>query len=155
MTMRKKIMLPESFDESLRELQKQNRAQMAFLSEVQKLSEQVYMDMICGSWIAAGGLYSLLVRRCSMGYTIMVCDTSRCYKTIVREMLATLHGGRLRVEADGRNEEIEITFDGNGMLHCGPYGAFSMEESLLHEEMQNEIDFALRSTYSENGDENE
>lgn len=155
MTMRKKIMLPESFDESLREFQKQNRAQTAFLSEVQKLSEQVYMDMICGSWIAVGGLYSLLVRRCSMGYTIMVCDTSRCYKTIVREMLATLHGGRLRVEADGRNEQIEITFDGNGMLHCGPYGAFSMEESLLHEEMQNEIDFALRSTYSENGDENE
>lgn len=68
-------------------------------------------------------------------------------------MLATLHGERLVVAADGRNEEMEIVFSDNGLLHCGSYGVFCMEENLLHEEMQNEIDFALRKTFPENENE--
>lgn len=145
--MRKKHVQPDALEESLSRFQKQNKEQAAFLANVGHLAAQLRMDMICGSWISTGGVYSLLVRRCCVGYTIMVCDTSRCYKTIVQEMLATLHGERLMVEADARNEALEIVFDGNGLLHCGPYGVFCMEENLLHEEMQNEIDFALRSSY--------
>lgn len=151
--MRNKIIQPEVFDENLCRLQKQNKEQAAFLSDVERLAVLSRMDTICGSWIAPGGGYSLLVRRCSMGYTVMVCDTSRCYKTIVREMLATLCGERLMVAADGRNEALEIVLGADGMLDCGPYGMFCMEENLLHEEMQNEIEFALRSTFSDDGEE--
>lgn len=151
--MTKKIVRPERFEENLYQLQKQNKEQAAFLAEVWQLAVRARMDMICGSWIAPGGGMSLLVRRCSTGYTIMVCDTSRCYKTIVREMLATFRGERLVVEADDRNDAMEIVFDGDGLLHCGAYGVFCMEENLLHEEMQNEIDFALRSNFAEDEDE--
>ena len=151
--MTKKIVRTERFEENLYQLQKQNKEQAAFLAEVRQLAARARMDMICGSWIAPGGGLSLLVRRCSTGYTIMVCDTSRCYKTIVREMLAKFRGDQLVVEADGRNEAMEIVFNGDGLLHCGTYGVFCMEESLLHEEMQSEIDFALRSNIA--GDEDE
>lgn len=152
-TMTKKIVRTERFEENLYQLQKQNKEQAAFLAEVRQLAARARMDMICGSWIAPGGGLSLLVRRCSTGYTIMVCDTSRCYKTIVREMLAKFRGDQLVVEADGRNEAMEIVFNGDGLLHCGTYGVFCMEENLLHEEMQSEIDFALRSNIA--GDEDE
>ena len=151
--MTKKIVRPERFEENLYQLQKQNKEQAAFLAEVRQLAVRARMDMICGSWICPGGGGALFGRRCSTGYTIMVCDTSRCYKTIVREMLATFRGERLVVEADDRNDAMEIVFDGDGLLHCGAYGVFCMEENLLYEEMQNEIDFALRSNFAEDEDE--
>lgn len=114
------------------------------LSAMEQLLAEVSQSIFCGSWIATEGATSLLVRREEKGYRLLLCDNTHCYKTIVADLRAEGRGRRLLLE-DGD----EATLTSEGLLHCGRYGTFRTEESLLRQELQYEMDFTLRSPSDE------
>mgnify|MGYP001025249443 CR=1 FL=1 len=116
------------------------------LSAMEQLLAEVSQSALCGSWIATEGMTSLLVRREEEGYRLLLCDNTHCYKVVIADMRAIGRGYRLILEDEGD----EVTLTSEGLLHCGRYGTFRTEESLLQQELQHEMDFALRSYSNEN-----
>ena len=82
--MDKKNNNPEKFAELLAAYRKGHAEKGQFLSYVDRLSAQVRNNTICGSWIAQDGGCSLLIRSIEDGFSLMLCDNTRCYKTIIR-----------------------------------------------------------------------
>ena len=81
---------------------------------------------------------------CGEEFALLLCDNSRCYKTIVREMTATPQGRRLVIDPEGPGPGGDLTLAHDGVLHCGAYGTFRSEEELLRQEMISEMEFAMR-----------
>lgn len=77
-------------------------------------------NTICGSWIAQDGGCSLLIRSIEDGFSLMLCDNTRCYKTIIRQMTALAQGRRVVIVSEGPGGDITIGKD--GLLRCGAYG---------------------------------
>lgn len=133
----------ERLTELLTEKKREHTQQGAFLTLVERLHTQVQHAAICGSWIATEGAYSLLVRACGEEFSLLLCDNSRCYKTILREMIVRPQGRRLVIVPDGPGPGGDLTLAHDGVLHCGGYGTFRSEEELLRQEMIAELEFAL------------
>ena len=106
-------------------------------------------NTICGSWIAQDGGCSLLIRSIEDGFSLMLCDNTRCYKTIIRQMTALAQGRRVVIASEGPGGDITIGKD--GLLRCGAYGIFRSEEDMLREEMDSEMEFAVRSATEDDG----
>ena len=147
--MDKKNNNPEKFAELLAAYRKGHAEQGQFLSYVDRLSAQVRNNTICGSWIAQDGGCSLLIRSIEDGFSLMLCDNTRCYKTIIRQMTALAQGRRGVVVSEGPGGDITIGKD--GLLRCGAYGIFRSEEDMLREEMDSEMEFAVRSATEDDG----
>lgn len=114
------------------------------LAALERMQAEALLSVFCGSWIATEGTTSLLVRREAEGYGLLLCDNTHCYKSIVADLRAEGRGRRLLLDDGG-----EATLTPDGLLHCGRYGTFRTEEELLRQELQYEMDFALRSPSDE------
>lgn len=114
------------------------------LAALEQMQAEAMQSAFCGSWIATEGTVSLLIRREEGAYSLLLCDNTHCYKSIVADLRAEGRGRRLLLEGGG-----EATLTPDGLLHCGAYGTFRTEEELLRQELQYEMDFALRSSSDE------
>ena len=128
--MKKRNGIPAGFSDALDRIKRQNSDENILLQGVAHLVALTRFDGICGSWIASENSYSLLIQRYGGGFRLLLTDNTHCYKTIVCDMTAKLN--------EAGNE-----------LHCGAYGVFRSEECLLREELQHELDFALRASDDE------
>ena len=72
-------------------------------------------------------------------------DPARLYK----EVWIGLGGVQSAVYATEVSAEEYLTLTPDGLLYCGRYGTFRTEEELLRQELQYEMDFALRSPSDE------
>ena len=90
-------------------------------------------DRICGSWIALGGNYCLSIRKSAEGYAAMLCDNTRLYKVIVREVTVWLANGTLLIPglSDGQTPQTVSYFPRYERLRFGEYGVFESEEAVL------------------------
>ena len=95
---------------------------------------------ICGSWIDDTGNRSLLVSMDEDGISLMLCDDSHCYKTILLDTRMRLQGRRMIIVGSDGTGQGEISLDKEGRLHCGDLGTFYREEKLLREEHVREMD---------------
>lgn len=103
----------------------------AFLSYADALAARSRYDGICGSWMSEDGSRSLLVRPYDTGYSLLVLDNTKCYKTIEWELYANMRGRKLWIEVDNRKEEV--IYDGlRQTLSIGCLGIFRTEESLIY-----------------------
>lgn len=135
---------PSKLAELLAQKKKSHAQEGQLLASVERLLTQTHHNAMCGSWIATDGTYSLLVRCAGEEFALLLCDNSRCYKTIVREMTATPQGRRLVIDPEGPGPGGDLTLAHDGVLHCGAYGTFRSEEELLRQEMISEMEFAMR-----------
>ena len=92
-----------------------------FVDTAASLCDETQNDRICGSWIARAG------------YTALLCDTSRCYKQIERELYVVFRRGRLTVLADdGSPGSEQFCYDSHtGLLRAGTLGLFEAEDEVL------------------------
>lgn len=149
--MKKRNGMPAGFSEAFDRIKQQNSDENILLQGVAHLVALTRFDGICGCWIASENSYSLLIQRYRGGFRLLLTDNTHCYKTIVRDMTATLSGERLMISDDGMGApggEVKLNEAGNE-LRCGAYGVFRSEECLLREELQHELDFALRASDDE------
>lgn len=104
-----------------------------FVDRVTSLCEETLNDRICGSWIAHEGNRNLLIRKQGSGYTALLCDTSRCYKQIERELYVVFRRGCLTVLSDDGSSGNELfTYDSHtGLLKAGTLGLFEAEDEVL------------------------
>ena len=58
-------------------------------------------------------------------------------------------GRRVVIVSEGPGGDITIGKD--GLLRCGAYGIFRSEEDMLREEMDSEMEFAVRSATEDDG----
>ena len=125
-----------------------------FIGGVRRMLDQRRYDGICGSWIAVEGSRSLLIRKTAAGYLLLLCDTTHCYKTILREMEAIPQAERLLLlDGDPDTFQGEVVYDPTASpLRCGSYGVFRSEEAILREELLNEMEFALRDVVGDEED---
>ena len=104
-----------------------------FVDTAASLCDETQNDRICGSWIAREGNRGLLIRKQGTGYTALLCDTSRCYKQIERELYVVFRRGRLTVLADdGSPGSEQFCYDSHtGLLRAGTLGLFEAEDKVL------------------------
>ena len=74
-----------------------------------------------------------MIRKQGTGYTALLCDTSRCYKQIERELYVVFRRGRLTVLADdGSPGSEQFCYDSHtGLLRAGTLGLFEAEDEVL------------------------
>lgn len=144
--------LSNGFCEFISLLEAKIERDRAFLETQKSLIAQAALAPLCGSWIALGSSNSLLVQPCEDGVSLLLCDNSRCYKTIVQDTVASWHQGRLLLDAPGRKAEREITLSEDGILHCGGFGDYRSEHTQLREELEHEMDFSMEATQDDNYD---
>ena len=104
-----------------------------FVDTAASLCDETRNDRICGSWIAREGNRGLLIRKQGTGYTALLCDTSRCYKQIERELYVVFRHGRLTVLADdGSPGSEQFCYDSHTWLViAGTLGLFEGEDEVL------------------------
>lgn len=139
--MKQTNVIPAEFSEMLSQAKRDNNYQQRFLAFAEKLSIQLSHACICGSWVQTDGSNTLIISIAPEGFSLMMCDSARCYKQVKHELTATMQGHRVMLCDDAGN----VTLDDDGVLYCGRWGTFRREEDLLREEMHDELEFALRS----------
>ena len=102
----------------------------AYLRTVQAENEA---DRICGSWVGLNGNYCPTIRKCGEGYSAMLCDNTRLYKVIVREVVLHVSGGMIIVPGQSDDETPQTVFyqSRQNRLRFGEYGVFESEEAVL------------------------
>lgn len=145
--------LPAEFCDLLAEEKKKQYVRSRFLGFVERLSAMTRLGAVCGSWVEQDGSRSLLVSQSADGFSLLLCDNTRCYKKILRELSATATGRRLMICNNDAGAGGDISLDQNGVLHCGALGLYRREEDLLREELMDEMEFALRGNETINFDE--
>lgn len=126
---------------------KQAREESMFLTRVAALHDLLRYDTICGSWMAEETPRSLLIRKQGNVYMLLLCDLSRCYKSIIRELMAVPSGRKLLLYEDAQEEPVgEVVYQPESdTLTCGSYGQFRAEDRILIDELQDQMNFALRN----------
>ena len=107
-----------------------------FVDTAASLCDETQNDRICGSWIAREGNRGLLIRKQGAGYTALLCDTSRCYKQIERELNVSVisRGTELKItgEDEGSPGSEQFCYDSHtGLLRAGTLGLFEAEDEVL------------------------
>lgn len=140
--MKKQNGLPSGFAQSLERIRQRVSDENTLLQGAAYLQSLSHFDGICGSWVACGSAQALLIRREGNSFRMLLTDNSRCFKSILNDMSATLVGKRLMIVDDGTgktNGEITLHEDGSELV-CGSFGSFRSEENLLRQEMFYEMD---------------
>lgn len=90
-------------------------------------------DRICGSWVGQDGNYCLTIRKCGEGYSAMLCDNTRLYKVIVREVMLHVSGVMIIIPGQSDDETPQTVFyqSRQNRLRFGEYGVFEAEEAVL------------------------
>lgn len=90
---------------------------------------------ICGSWVGNGTTYSMLVSPQEDGLSVLICDNSHCYKTVLRDLSAVLRDRQIVLVGELGQSCGRIILDENDVLHCADYGTFLREATLLRNEL--------------------
>ena len=88
--MNAKQKLAAEFVELLKQQRKEHNERGRFLGYAERLAARIRLCGICGSWVGNGTTYSMLVSPQEDGLSVLICDNSHCYKTVLRDLSAVL-----------------------------------------------------------------
>ena len=101
----------------------------------ERLAARIRLCGICGSWVGNGTTYSMLVSPQEDGLSVLICDNSHCYKTVLRDLSAVLRDRQIVLVGELGQSCGRIILDENDVLHCADYGTFLREATLLRNEL--------------------
>lgn len=133
--MNSKQELAAEFVGLLKKQKKEHNERGRFLGYAERLAARIRLCGICGSWIGNGTTYSLLISPQEDGLSILICDNSHCYKAILRDLSAALRDRQIVLIGELGQICGRIVLEENDVLHCGDYGTFLREDTLLRDEL--------------------
>ena len=119
----------------LRQQRKEHNERGRFLGYAERLAARIRLCGICGSWVGNGTTYSMLVSPQEDGLSVLICDNSHCYKTVLRDLSAVLRDRQIVLVGELGQSCGRIILDENDVLHCADYGTFLREATLLRNEL--------------------
>ena len=123
------------FVELLKQQRKEHNERGRFLGYAERLAARIRLCGICGSWVGNGTTYSMLVSPQEDGLSVLICDNSHCYKTVLRDLSAVLRDRQIVLVGELGQSGGRIILDENDVLHCADYGTFLREATLLRNEL--------------------
>ena len=133
--MNAKQKLAAEFVGLLKQQRKEHNERGRFLGYAERLAARIRLCGICGSWVGNGTTYSMLVSPQEDGLSVLICDNSHCYKTVLRDLSAVLRDRQIVLVGDWDRACGRIILDENDVLHCADYGTFLREATLLRNEL--------------------
>ena len=119
----------------LKKQRKEHNERGRFLGYAERLAARIRLCGICGSWVGNGTTYSMLVSPQEDGLSVLICDNSHCYKTVLRDLSAVLRDRQIVLVGELGQSCGRIILDENDVLHCADYGTFLREATLLRNEL--------------------
>lgn len=119
----------------LKQQRKEHNERGRFLGYAERLAARIRLCGICGSWVGNGTTYSMLVSPQEDGLSVLICDNSHCYKTVLRDLSAVLRDRQIVLVGELGQSCGRIILDENDVLHCADYGTFLREATLLRNEL--------------------
>ena len=123
------------FVELLKQQRKEHNERGRFLGYAERLAARIRLCGICGSGVGNGTTYSILVSPQEDGLSVLICDNSHCYKTVLRDLSAVLRDRQIVLVGELGQSCGRIILDENDVLHCADYGTFLREATLLRNEL--------------------
>ena len=133
--MNAKQKLAAEFVGLLKQQRKEHNERGRFLGYAERLAARIRLCGICGSWVGNGTTYSMLVSPQEDGLSVLICDNSHCYKTVLRDLSAVLRDRQIVLVGELGQSCGRIILDENDVLHCADYGPFLREATLLRNEL--------------------
>ena len=133
--MNAKHKLAAEFVELRKQQRTENTERWLFLGYAERLAARIRLCGICGSWVGNGPTYSMLVSPQEDGLSVLICDNSHCYKTVLRDLSAVLRDRQIVLVGELGQSCGRIILDENDVLHCADYGTFLREDTLLRNEL--------------------
>ena len=133
--MNAKQKLAAEFVGLLKQQRKEHNERGRFLGYAERLAARIRLCGICGSWVGNGTTYSMLVSPQEDGLSVLICDNSHCYKTVLRDLSAVLRDRQIVLGGEAGQSCGRIILDENDVLHCADYGTFLREATLLRNEL--------------------
>ena len=133
--MNAKQKLAAEFVELLNKPRNEHNERGRFLGYAERLAARIRLCGICGSWVGNGTTYSMLVSPQEDGLSVLICDNSHCYKTVLRDLSAVLRDRQIVLVGELGQSCGRIILDENDVLHCADYGTFLREATLLRNEL--------------------
>ena len=133
--MNAKQKLAAEFVGLLKQQRKEHNERGRFLGYAERLAARIRLCGICGSWVDNGTTYSMLVSPQEDGLSVLICDNSHCYKTVLRDLSAVLRDRQIVLVGELGQSCGRIILDENDVLHCADYGTFLREATLLRNEL--------------------
>ena len=133
--MNAKQKLAAEFVGLLKQQRKEHNERGRFLGYAERLAARIRLCGICGSWVGNGTTYSMLVSPQEDGLSVLICDNSHCYKTVLRDLSAVLRDRQIVLVGEQGQSCGRIILDENDVLHCADYGTFLREATLLRNEL--------------------
>lgn len=120
---------------------------LAFTNYVQDLVRRDEVNFISGSWLSYNGSYSILIRKSGTCYSLLLCDNSKCFKSILGDL--TVLADKKLLVMDGVQKRGELFYDRHAdTLMYGQYGSFYREETLLRQELLKELNNSIHEEES-------
>ena len=133
--MNAKQKLAAEFVGLLKQQRKEHNERGRFLGYAERLAARIRLCGICGSWVGNGTTYSMLVSPQEDGLSVLICDNSHCYKTVLRDLSAVLRDRQIVLVGELGQSCGRIILDENDVLHCADYGTFLREATLVRHEL--------------------
>ena len=133
--MNAKQKLAAEFVGLLKQQRKEHNERGRFRGYAERLAARIRLCGICGSWVGNGTTYSMLVSPQEDGLSVLICDNSHCYKTVLRDLSAVLRDRQIVLVGELGQSCGRIILDENDVLHCADYGTFLREATLLRNEL--------------------
>mgnify|MGYP000763402321 FL=1 len=133
--MNAKQKLAAEFVGLLKQQRKEHNERGRFLGYAERLAARIRLCGICGSSVGNGTTYSMLVSPQEDGLSVLICDNSHCYKTVLRDLSAVLRDRQIVLVGELGQSCGRIILDENDVLHCADYGTFLREATLLRNEL--------------------
>ena len=133
--MNAKQKLAAEFVGLLKQQRKEHNERGRFLGYAERLAARIRLCGICGSWVGNGTTYSMLVSPQEDGLSVLICDNSHCYKTVLRDLSAVLRDRQIVLVGELGQSCGRIILDENDVLHCADYATFLREATLLRNEL--------------------
>lgn len=130
--MNAKQKLAAEFVGLLKQQRKEHNERGRFLGYAERLAARI---RLCGIWVGNGTTYSMLVSPQEDGLSVLICDNSHCYKTVLRDLSAVLRDRQIVLVGELGQSCGRIILDENDVLHCADYGTFLREATLLRNEL--------------------
>lgn len=103
--MNAKQKLAAEFVGLLKQQRKEHNERGRFLGYAERLAARIRLCGICGSWVGNGTTYSMLVSPQEDGLSVLICDNSHCYKTVLRDLSAVLRDRQIVLVGEDRAAE--------------------------------------------------
>ena len=133
--MNAKQKLAAEFVGLLKQQRKEHNERGRFLRYAERLAAVICLCGICGRWVGNVTTYSMLVSPQEDGLSVLICDNSHCYKTVLRDLSAVLRDRQIVLVGELGQSCGRIILDENDVLHCADYVTFLREATLLRNEL--------------------